>query len=155
MSIGKRLKEARKQANYGKGITQNELSTLSGVSQQMISRLENEVALKTGDIVPLANALGVLAEWLDSGSGPMLPGSTQETRTVNESTARPYLTSDQIIIDLDTIQDAMRFIYKHYESKFNSQTPDEKGRTFFKLCNLFNDKAAKDMQPATIIRLIE
>lgn len=70
MSIGKRLKLARKHAN----LTQVELADkLKGITtQQNISLLENEITTGTEYIVHLAKACGVSAEWLAIGEGEML-----------------------------------------------------------------------------------
>jgi len=53
------------------GISQQELSKLSGISQQIISRLESKKAEGTTSIVGLANALKVTPEWLQFGKESM------------------------------------------------------------------------------------
>lgn len=62
-TIGKRLKLARKRA----GLTQVQLAEKSGVSQQMISKLEREISNATSDIVKLSRGCGVDADWLEDG----------------------------------------------------------------------------------------
>lgn len=73
MSIGKRLKLARKHA----GLTQTELADkLKGImTQQNISLLENEITTGTEYIVQLALACGVNPQWLAMGEGEMLTGN--------------------------------------------------------------------------------
>ncbi|WP_246221745.1 helix-turn-helix domain-containing protein [Marichromatium bheemlicum] len=66
MHWSKRLRQRR----LALGLTQRELATRSGMSQQMISRLESGRAESTGDIVALAQALTVSAEWLLTGAEP-------------------------------------------------------------------------------------
>lgn len=48
-------------------MTQKDLSLACGVTQQMISKIEKGNADSTGDIVAIATALGVTAEWLLTG----------------------------------------------------------------------------------------
>lgn len=61
--IGDRIKSTRKLL----AMSQQELSKASGVSQQIISRLESRKAEGTTSIVSLANALKVTPEWLQTG----------------------------------------------------------------------------------------
>lgn len=66
-TLGKRLKLARK----NKGFTQQELEKLSGVSQQLISKIESEKIESTTEVFNLAEALDVNAKWLATGNGEM------------------------------------------------------------------------------------
>lgn len=66
-TLAKRLKSAR----LLRGMTQVQLSELSGVKQSDISKLERGDSLKTTALVALSRALGIRAEWLDTGDGPM------------------------------------------------------------------------------------
>ncbi len=61
MNLGQRIKWLRRE----KGLTQKDLAMISGVCQQMISKLETGRSEHTGDIVKLACALGVSALWLE------------------------------------------------------------------------------------------
>jgi|TARA_R110002074_G_scaffold213600_1_gene383342 transcriptional regulator with XRE-family HTH domain len=63
MTVGIRLKAARKQ----QGLTQAELSRISGVKQGTISAIETEVLKKSTFIVALADAMGVDPIWLNTG----------------------------------------------------------------------------------------
>lgn len=65
MNLATRLTETRKSLGY----SQRELAHLSGVSQQMISKLETGNAEGTRDIVALARALNITAHWLQTGEG--------------------------------------------------------------------------------------
>lgn len=64
-TIGDRVKEIRQR----RGITQKELASSSGVSQQMISKLESGKSTETAGIVQLARALRVAPDWLADGTG--------------------------------------------------------------------------------------
>ena len=66
-NLAKRLKSAR----LLRGMTQVQLCALSGVKQSDISKLERGDSLKTTALVAIARALGVRADWLDTGDGPM------------------------------------------------------------------------------------
>jgi transcriptional regulator with XRE-family HTH domain len=68
MTVGIRIKIARTAAR----MTQEELSTASGISQQMISALENGRRQNTFELVHVARALGVRYEWLATGELPMV-----------------------------------------------------------------------------------
>lgn len=61
MTLGERIKLVREE----KGITQQELAEMSGVCQQMISKLETGRANATSDIVKLAYCLEVSPNWLE------------------------------------------------------------------------------------------
>jgi transcriptional regulator with XRE-family HTH domain len=63
MTIGKRLKQARKTAK----MTQQMLANLSGVSQTRISGLESGLQSSSSFVPELANALGVDITWLKTG----------------------------------------------------------------------------------------
>ena len=67
MTLGDRIRERRK----AKGWSQSQLSEESGISQQMLSKLERGVAFGTTEIVSLACALKVIPRWLESGEGSM------------------------------------------------------------------------------------
>ena len=63
VSIGKRLREARKEA----GMTQVMLSKISQIDQARISALESGVQKSSVYLVRLATALGVDPVWLETG----------------------------------------------------------------------------------------
>ena len=64
-TLAERIKFARKK----RGLTQNQLSELSGVEQSDLSKLERGKSLKTTNLVSLAKALDCNPEWLDTGDG--------------------------------------------------------------------------------------
>lgn len=66
MSIGKRVREARKDA----GLTQQQLAAKVGIKQSTLSELENGDSAGTGYVATMASALGVSALWLETGKGP-------------------------------------------------------------------------------------
>lgn len=70
MSIGSRVKQARKQAK----MTQIELAARAGLKQSTISDLEVGKSQGTTNLASLAAALGVSALWLETGRGPTRPG---------------------------------------------------------------------------------
>lgn len=65
MSLSQRLKQAREQA----GFSQRELAKRSGLSQQLISKLENGLIESTSEAFALAEALQVDPRWLGTGKG--------------------------------------------------------------------------------------
>jgi phage repressor protein C with HTH and peptisase S24 domain len=71
MSIGSRIKEARKAAK----LTQKELATKVGMAQASLSELETGESQSTTLVASLAAALGVSALWLETGKGQMGEGS--------------------------------------------------------------------------------
>lgn len=68
-SLAERMKYARDQ----RGLTQPSLAKLAGVSQGTIGNLEAGLRKMPRDIVALADALHVRAQWLATGEGPMRP----------------------------------------------------------------------------------
>lgn len=65
MSLGQRLKQAREKAQ----VSQRGLAKRSGLSQQLISKLENGLVESTTEVFRLAEALGVDPRWLATGKG--------------------------------------------------------------------------------------
>lgn len=66
-TIGTRLKIARKNAR----LTQAGLSAKSGITQQMISKLESGQSHQTTGVLSLARACGVSPDWLENGTLPI------------------------------------------------------------------------------------
>jgi transcriptional regulator with XRE-family HTH domain len=79
-TLGKRLRSTRKNNNFN----QAELAKKSGVSQQLISQIENEKIKSTNDIFSLSDALNVNAKWLATGVGDMNTGATNKGDTKEE-----------------------------------------------------------------------
>ena len=76
MNMGDRIRERRKAAGW----SQTKLADESGISQQMLSKLERGVASGTTEIVQLARALKVSPRWLESGEEPMEDLTADERR---------------------------------------------------------------------------
>jgi len=64
-TFGERVKESRKKL----GLTQKQLPKLSGMAQATLSDIERGKNEGSRDVVSLANALKVSAEWLINGAG--------------------------------------------------------------------------------------
>lgn len=77
MSIATRIKTARTQT----GMSQRALAKRSGVSQQLISKLENGAVESTSEIFTLAEALAIDPVWLATGK-ETLPGVDQQNASV-------------------------------------------------------------------------
>ncbi|MBS1211934.1 MAG: helix-turn-helix protein [Proteobacteria bacterium] len=77
MSFGIRIKQARQKA----GLSQRGLAKRSGLSQQLISKLENGLVESTTEVFRLAESLGVNPRWLATGKGEM--GAETETPVSN------------------------------------------------------------------------
>lgn len=67
MNFGTRIRDRRKALGW----SQAKLEEESGISQQMLSKLERGVAFGTTEAVALARALKVSPMWLETGEGPM------------------------------------------------------------------------------------
>jgi SOS-response transcriptional repressor LexA len=74
MSLAKRLKSAREKAK----LSQRALSQKTGLSQQLISKLETGAVDSTTEIFPLAEALAVDPRWLATGEESGNSASTGE-----------------------------------------------------------------------------
>ncbi len=66
-TLARRLRLARKK----RGLSQGELATKAGLKQPDISKIELGLIEKTTGIARLSRVLGVTAEWLESGDGPL------------------------------------------------------------------------------------
>jgi transcriptional regulator with XRE-family HTH domain len=67
MNLGERIKAARAHA----GMTQAQLGTAVGVSQQMIQKIEGGKADGTGALLDICIVTGVSPRWLARNDGPM------------------------------------------------------------------------------------
>lgn len=67
MTVGTRFKEARKAAN----VSVAEIARLAGMAPNTLYDLERGTQRTTKKIVSIAGILGVRAQWLESGRGPM------------------------------------------------------------------------------------
>ncbi|MDD5033810.1 MAG: LexA family transcriptional regulator [Methylococcaceae bacterium] len=83
MSLSQRLKQSREQAQ----ISQRELAKRSGLSQQLISKLENGLVESTAEVFRLAEALRVDPRWLATGKGD----ERGDENPANASSIRAYV----------------------------------------------------------------
>lgn len=79
ITIAERLKSAREAA----GLRQDELAKKAGVSQGTIANVENGIRKNPRELLAIARAVGVNAEWLKSGKGTRLT-STDGHHTIQD-----------------------------------------------------------------------
>lgn len=79
-TVGIRVKARRKELS----LTQTQLGSLCGLSQQTIQNIESGRNRSSGNLVPLADALQVRPQWLESGEGPMLDTISPDERELLE-----------------------------------------------------------------------
>lgn len=93
-TLAGRLKEAR----AARGLTQKALGDLVGVSQAAIQKIETGKASQTTKLVEIANALGVMPDWLSSGEGAMLNDGKQSGAALLTNAASDVFRVD--VLDL-------------------------------------------------------
>lgn len=113
MFNGERLKQAR----INKGYTQAELANVTGVKQQMISKLETGKSSGTADIVKLAYALDVEPAWLENLSEDPAPYT------------RHVLSGNKL--NETAIETVFEFIKYRYHNEFNNAIPTEQAQIFW------------------------
>lgn len=93
MSIGKRVREARKSA----GLTQKELATKAGMTQSSLSELETGESAGTTNVATLARHLGVNAYWLETGKGEPRGngGSLTQLQQIERAAPKLQFVSDE------------------------------------------------------------
>lgn len=64
MSVGKRVREARKKA----GLSQQDLADAIGIKQPTLSELERGISTSSTHLISIANACGVSPDWLQTGN---------------------------------------------------------------------------------------
>lgn len=82
-TLADRLRTARTEAE----LRQEQLASLAGVSQGTIANLEAGTRKNPRELLAIARALGVNAEWLKTGKGPMRPSPTEVTTSVQTELA--------------------------------------------------------------------
>ncbi|MND90049.1 putative HTH-type transcriptional regulator [compost metagenome] len=75
MEYKERIKAARRHA----GLTQAQLAKLVGIDQASVSDLERGRSQRSSYNASIAKACGVSAIWIESGSGPMVSGTTEQS----------------------------------------------------------------------------
>lgn len=76
-SIAERLRQARE----SKGLSQGDVARAAGVTQGTIGNIESGVRRNPRELLAIADAVGVTAEWLKDGKGPMHRGDAQSIPT--------------------------------------------------------------------------
>ena len=89
-TIAERLKTARKEAK----LTQPALAKLAGVSPGTIGNIESGIRKDARELLAIAKAVGVNAEWLKSGKGPK--SASPEVLEIAESQIRALLKLRQV-----------------------------------------------------------
>lgn len=109
MSIGQRLKEARKSV----GMSQDLLAEKIGASRGVITNIEHDKIAKPQPVVvnALCHVLGIRREWLVDGAGPMKAPAqaSQSAQVLSEiyEQAQKLSEEEQLFI-LDMIQSYAR-----------------------------------------------
>ena len=96
-----RIKSARSNAR----LSQRQLAELAGLTQQMISKLENGRSRSTAGIISIAQALNVSPEWLWLGT----------EKSIQCSSSQCPFSFDQVLFT------AWKSLTKHQQAEFKSQ----------------------------------
>lgn len=112
---GKRLREARK----GAGLTQKQLSQITGIAQSTISTAERE-GYGSGDTPIYAKVCGVNALWLANGEGPKtvfyptdIPPSGAPYRAEEQQPSYDYTSKKVIRLDQIPLNVLIRLLAGH------------------------------------------
>lgn len=106
-TLSDRLKKARKHA----GLTQVQLAEKSGTTQQTISNIERGIQDGSGELVSIAIACGVRAEWLEQKHGSMiLAYSTTDPRMGNTMKVLESLPPDAQAYFIQNVDETAEFI---------------------------------------------
>ena len=140
MTYGERLKYARKLRN----ISQDQLVSLSDVSQASISKIERDDQKRSSFDLPLAKALNINPEWLRTGEGDIegyiYSGSLTE---VDGKPADPEKLADQ-------------FIEKHMLADYQALPPSEQRKKFDEIVEFFTDPNTVPLKDnTTVISLLK
>lgn len=129
-TLAERLKEARS----ARGLTQKALGDLVGVSQAAIQKIETGKANQTTKLVDIANALGVMPDWLSSGEGPMHNGAKYPVAALSANAASDIFRVDVLdltvsagpgsfmISEFVEVLHAIEFTTEHARSLFGNRT---------------------------------
>lgn len=146
MNLGERIKQARRKV----GMTQEGLSEASGVKQQTISKLERGASKGTVSLVPIANALNVSPEWLDTGI---------DAPHLDHDLIREEVSSYGAVAFKKQTKDVVKYILTtHMKDIFPKMTIDDQVETVFDLYELFDDAAVQDsaytIKKATVLKML-
>lgn len=129
-TLAERLKEARS----ARGLTQKALGDLVGVSQAAIQKIETGKASQTTKLVDIANALGVMPDWLSSGEGSMHNGAKYPVAALTAHPASDVFRVDVLdltvsagpgsfmISEFVEVLHAIEFTTEHARSLFGNRT---------------------------------
>ena len=129
-TLAERLKEARS----ARGLTQKALGDLVGVSQAAIQKIETGKANQTTKLVDIANALGVMPDWLSSGEGSMHNGAKYPVTALTAHPASGVFRVDVLdltvsagpgsfmISEFVEVLHAIEFTTEHARSLFGNRT---------------------------------
>ena len=146
--FAERFKSACTEANAPQA--QNDLGKFIGVSGPMAWSYRNGDKLPSmNTAITISEKLKINVEWLLTGNGPKR--TSTQTLQIAETSA-PY--NHQVCINLDQMTAVTRFISENLP-ELHKLTPEEQGELIYALCDLYTDEAAKQMKPATILRLIK
>lgn len=114
INISERLKSAREKA----GLTQDELANAAGVTQGTVANIESGLRKSPRELLAIARAINVHAEWLKSGKGP------RELSFTNEliEGARPALL--KLAFRVGIVQGGDNGFIEDYLSTPTGQDPD-------------------------------
>lgn len=101
-TLATRLKSSREAL----GLSQEQVATLAGVSQGTIGNIESGTRHRPREILAIAKAVKVNAEWLLRGVGPRLPASEQPPQNLDhiydtKLTRAPILDWGELGVSLD------------------------------------------------------
>ena len=97
-TTGTRVFEARKKL----GLTQGQLAGKSGVSQQLIGKIESGSVTKTGSLEEIAKALDVTYAWLKHGS-VNTAGATSSLADINSLMLTASKAIDEAVVTMMAI----------------------------------------------------
>lgn len=102
-TVGDRIREARKL----RGLSQAALAKVYGCSPGMIGNLESGLRERPKDVLGLARALRVNAEWLDTGDGEIEGGNVQPLPHPAKQGAAAQFSYEALALasELDRIKD--------------------------------------------------
>ena len=138
-TLAGRLKEER----AARGLTQKALGDLVGVSQAAIQKIETGNASQTTKLVEIANALGVMPDWLSSGEGAMLNDGKQSGAALLTNAASDVFRVD--VLDLTVSAGPGSFMISEFVEVLHAiEFTNEHARS------LFGNRAQHDVKVMTV-----
>lgn len=138
-TLAGRLKEAR----AARGLTQKALGDLVGVSQAAIQKIETGKANQTTKLVEIANALGVMPDWLSSGEGMMHNDGKQPRAALATNASSDIFRVD--VLDLTVSAGPGSFMISEFVEVLHAiEFTNEHARS------LFGNRAQHDVKVMTV-----